>query len=113
MLQRIAATSALLGGLIAGEAAFAQEPALAIPEVSATTLLSSAETIIGQSIAYPDGTAMVTAALVFVPAGAETGWHTHEVPLFAYILEGELTVDYGSEGTRTYSPGDSFLEAMN
>lgn len=35
------------------------------------------------------------------------------MPLFAYILEGELTVDYGKHGTRTYKKGDSLMEAMN
>jgi quercetin dioxygenase-like cupin family protein len=34
-------------------------------------------------------------------------------PLFGYILEGELTVDYGTKGRRTYRKGDGFAEAMN
>jgi quercetin dioxygenase-like cupin family protein len=34
------------------------------------------------------------------------------VPLFAYILEGELTVDYGEHGKRSYRAGDAFMEAM-
>ena len=29
------------------------------------------------------------------------------------VLEGELTVDYGDKGTRTYRAGDSVLEAVN
>jgi quercetin dioxygenase-like cupin family protein len=39
--------------------------------------------------------------------------HKHGVPLFAYILEGELTVNYGKHGTRTYHQGQSLMEAMN
>ena len=39
--------------------------------------------------------------------------HRHGVPLFAYILSGELTVDYGTHGTRTYRQGDAFMEAMD
>jgi len=35
------------------------------------------------------------------------------VPLFAYILDGELTVDYGDRGTRTYRRGEAFMEAMD
>jgi quercetin dioxygenase-like cupin family protein len=35
------------------------------------------------------------------------------VPLFGYILEGELTVDYGAKGRRTYRKGDGFGEAMD
>lgn len=79
-----------------------------------TPLLSGNETIIDQTIAaYPTGTPKVTAAIVTVPPGNETGWHTHEVPLFAYIMEGELVVDYGEKGKKTYKTGDSLLEAMN
>jgi quercetin dioxygenase-like cupin family protein len=45
--------------------------------------------------------------------GQQTGWHTHPVPLFGYILEGELTVDYGAKGQRVYLKGDGLAEAMN
>jgi len=115
MPQRFPAVGAFLACLIASGAASAQAVASVepTPEILVTTLLSGGETIIGQEIAYPDGAPVVTASLLAVPPGAETGWHIHEVPLFAYILEGTLTVDYGSEGVRHYGPGDSFLEAMN
>lgn len=44
--------------------------------------------------------------------GEETGWHTHAVPLFGYVLEGEVTVDYRDHGTRTFGQGAGFMEAM-
>src|ERR1700736_598236 len=78
-----------------------------------TPILESGQTIIGQPIAYPTGTPKVTAAIVLVPPGKETGWHTHAVPLFAYVLEGELSVDYGDKGIKVYKAGDGLLEAMN
>jgi quercetin dioxygenase-like cupin family protein len=78
-----------------------------------TPLLESGETIIGQGIAYPDGKPKVTAAIVTIPPGGETGWHTHPVPLFVYVLEGEVTVDYGDKGIKVYKAGDALLEAMN
>lgn len=78
-----------------------------------TPLLSTSTDIIGNPIAYPDAPAEVTAAEVTIPPGGTTGWHHHEVPLFAYILEGELTVDYGTKGTRVYRAGDSVMEAMD
>jgi quercetin dioxygenase-like cupin family protein len=37
--------------------------------------------------------------------GQQTGWHTHPVPLLGYILEGELTVNYGPQGERVAAPG--------
>lgn len=75
-------------------------------------LLSSPETVIGQPYAYPDGDAKITAAIVTMEPGQSTGWHLHQVPLFGYVLEGELTVDYGKDGTRTYVAGDSLIEAF-
>jgi quercetin dioxygenase-like cupin family protein len=78
-----------------------------------TPLLRGGEDVLGAPLAYPEGPVDITAAIVEVPPGGATGWHHHEVPLFAYILEGELTVDYGEKGTRVYRAGDSVLEAMN
>ncbi|MCW5696340.1 MAG: cupin domain-containing protein [Bauldia sp.] len=96
----------------AAAVAFAQAPDNAYQNLL-TPVLASGETILGQPIAYPEGTPLVTAAIVTIPPGGETGWHTHSVPLFAYILEGALTVDYGSEGTRVYAAGGGVLEAMD
>ena len=78
-----------------------------------TPILQASQTIVGQPIAYPAGTAEVTAAIVTIPPGGETGWHLHAVPLFGYMLEGELTVDYGDKSKRSYAVGDALVEAIN
>jgi quercetin dioxygenase-like cupin family protein len=75
-------------------------------------LLRSSETVIGQEIAYPAGKPVVTAAIVTIAPGGETGWHAHEAPLFAWMLDGTLTVDYGPDGPRAYAEGDALLEAF-
>ncbi len=75
-------------------------------------LLESPETALGQPIAYPAGKPVVTAAIVTMAPGQETGWHEHDAPLFAWMLDGELTVDYGPDGSRVYRKGDAFLEAF-
>jgi quercetin dioxygenase-like cupin family protein len=79
----------------------------------AAPILSTGASILGETIRYPKaGPAHVTAAIVTLAPGARTIMHKHGVPLFAYILDGELTVDYGTHGTRTYRQGQSFMEAM-
>jgi quercetin dioxygenase-like cupin family protein len=78
-----------------------------------TPLLETGTDIIDQPIAYPSGTPKVTAATVVIPPGQETGWHTHEVPLFVHVLEGAVTVDYGDKGTNVYEAGETIMEAMN
>jgi quercetin dioxygenase-like cupin family protein len=78
-----------------------------------TPLLETGKDIVDQAIAYPPGTPKVTSAIVVIPPGKETGWHTHEVPLYVYVLEGVVTVDYGSKSTKAYEAGETFMEAMN
>jgi quercetin dioxygenase-like cupin family protein len=71
-----------------------------------TPLLSTTKTVMDEPIVYPTGgVAKLTAGIVAMAPGQETGWHTHGVPLTGIVLEGELTVDYGDKGTRTYREG--------
>ncbi|WP_172299111.1 cupin domain-containing protein [Pseudoruegeria sp. HB172150] len=100
-------TAFLLSALLLAGPAFAKDT---YPPVE--TLLSSKETVIGQDFTYPEGDAKITAAIVTMQPGASTGWHVHDAPLFAYILEGEITVDYGPDGKNTYREGDSLIEAF-
>lgn len=74
-------------------------------------LISSSQTILGQDIAYPPGKPVFTAAIVTLQPGQSTGMHKHNVPLFAMILDGELTVDYGPDGTKVYAKDDALIEA--
>jgi len=82
------------------------------PETSVDLLLDSDLTILGDAFAYPAGRARITAARLTVPPGATVPLHLHPVPLFVYILQGEISVDYGSRGTITYRKGDTFVEAF-
>jgi quercetin dioxygenase-like cupin family protein len=78
------------------------------------SLLSTGTSVVGETLRYPtSGPAHVTATIVTLAPGAKTIMHKHGVPLFAYILEGEITVDYGDRGKRTYRQGDAFMEAMD
>lgn len=109
VLATLAALTALavsaLQPAAAGDAKKASYPAV--------PLLSTGKNIVGETIHYPKGPAHVTAAIVTLAPGGKTIVHKHGVPLFAYILSGELTVNYGAHGARTYKPGDAFMEAMD
>ncbi|MEJ1935598.1 cupin domain-containing protein [Nostoc sp. NIES-2111] len=78
-----------------------------------TPLLKGGTDVLGRPLSYPPGQATVTAAVVVLAPGQPTGWHTHAVPLFAQVLEGELTVDYGSKGKKVFRAGDTVLEAVD
>ncbi|MDB5572419.1 MAG: uncharacterized protein JWN93_3602 [Hyphomicrobiales bacterium] len=76
-------------------------------------VVSGSQTVVGESIAYPaTGKAVVTAMIVTLAPGEKTISHIHGVPIFGYILDGEVTIDYGPHGVRTYTKGQGFLEAM-
>ena len=66
-----------------------------------------------QDIVYPPAKGRVTAEIVTLPRGASTVLHLHPVPMFAYILEGELAVEYEGVGERRYRKGDTFVEAID
>ena len=75
--------------------------------------LDSGETVLGQPIVYPEGPARLVGGVKTLQPGVRSGVHTHEVPLFAYVLEGEVEIDYGNEGIRRYAPGTGFVEAID
>src|SRR5271154_649788 len=78
------------------------------------TLLQALTNSVGQPIAYPrDGTPEVTALLVEMAPGEETGWHSHPVPLLGYLLSGELTVYQATGEKRVVRPGEVSLESVD
>ena len=79
-----------------------------------SSLLNTGQTILGQPVAYPTQTpAKITSAIITMQPGEATGWHQHDVPMFCYILEGEVTVDYGAKGTHAYRQGEALMEAID
>lgn len=105
---------ALSAGGVALLAALATAASALQPTTHVTTLLSTSKTVMDEPIVYPTGSpAKVTTSIVTMAPGAETGWHKHGVPLVGLVLAGELTVDYGPKGKRTYKQGESVAEAMN
>lgn len=82
--------------------------------VSATILKKSSVTGNGQKIVYPvTDKAEVTAIRVELAEGAETGWHSHPVPVYAYVLNGELDVELDGGQVVSYRAGDAIIEVLN
>ncbi len=75
-------------------------------------LFDGSKNIVGETLVYPQtGPAKVQSLIVTMKPGEETGPHRHGVPTYGYILEGQVTVDYGTHGKRTYRKGEAFMEA--
>jgi quercetin dioxygenase-like cupin family protein len=97
--------------LAAGTLVSSTLPVAAYEDVD--TLVDTSRTILDQPIVYPTGApAKVTGAVITIEPGGERGWHRHDVPLFGYILDGELTIDFGPKGKRVFKQGEAFVEAV-
>lgn len=81
--------------------------------VSVTTLLKTQTDGTGKKLSYPAGTPEVTAVLVEIAPGQQTNWHVHPVPCFAYMLEGEISVELANGEKKTFKAGDAMAEAVN
>jgi quercetin dioxygenase-like cupin family protein len=80
----------------------------------ATVVKKSSTTASGQKIEYPvTSTPEVTALLVEIPSGKETGWHQHPIPVYAYVLSGVLTVEMGNGGKQEYREGEAIFETVH
>lgn len=89
-------------------------PATAQVKFAATPVLQSGKTSAGASIAYPKtDSAEVTALVLDIGPGGETGRHMHPYPTFVYVLDGAIDVEMDGGIVHTYKAGDSFLEALN
>jgi quercetin dioxygenase-like cupin family protein len=77
-------------------------------------VLKSDTTSIGQRIMYPRvSDAEVTIAKITFPPGSETGWHKHDIPVFAYVMEGELTVELDNGKSVQFKQGSAFAEVFD
>lgn len=83
-----------------------------VPAYPAVRLLDTKTDILGAPFAYPEGDARLISEIIMLAPGEEGPLHRHLVPMFAYLLEGELTVNYGVQGTRSYKAGDALVEAI-
>jgi quercetin dioxygenase-like cupin family protein len=99
------------GGSSSADSSVSGAPA-ASASPSAMLMDKQTTTVLEQPLAYPKGAAaQVSSTIVELQPGQATGWHKHNVPLYAYVLEGTLTVEYDAGVTKEYPAGTAFMEA--
>lgn len=81
--------------------------------VKVTPLMKTSSSWDAKPIAYPAGAAEVTALIVEIAAGGQTGWHEHQVPSFAYVMEGTLEVTRATGETKVLHVGDMLPEVVD
>lgn len=83
-------------------------------EVVLETILKTDTTSIGQKINYPSFVNdEVSIVKVTIPPGKSTGWHKHNFPVFAYVIQGTLTVEIENHKPLNFNANSSFSEVIN
>ena len=75
-------------------------------------LLATTKTWEGAPIVYPQGQPEVSGLIIELAPGAETGWHSHPVPSFAFILEGTLEVQLKDGRSKRLQAGEALAEVI-
>ncbi|MEO9526365.1 cupin domain-containing protein [Roseibium sp.] len=95
------------------KAALEAAAASSTPYEKVVEIFAGDETVAGEKVAFPKQNPSVRAIEITMAPGEVTAWHQHHAPLFAYILEGEITVTYEEIGKKVYREGEGILEAMD
>lgn len=70
-------------------------------------------TVLDQPLRYPTkGKAQVSSSIIVIEPGQETGWAKNPTPMYVYVLEGALTVEYDGGQVKEYRAGTALLEAV-
>jgi quercetin dioxygenase-like cupin family protein len=82
--------------------------------VSGKVILQTEVTSSGDPIAYlKTDQPKITVMTVEIAPGAKTGWHSHSVPVYAYVLSGRLTVEIEGGKTAEFKEGEAIIEVVN
>ena len=83
-------------------------------KITIEPILKTDTTSIGQKIIYPHFEKdEITILKITIHPGESTGWHKHEIPVFAYVLEGSLTVELEDNKVLQFAKNASFSEVLN
>ena len=80
------------------------------PVVKVTPLLKTTTSWDGAQIVYPEGQAELTALIVEIAPGGNTGWHQHPVPSFGLLLEGTLEITLPDGRVKQLHSGEALSE---
>jgi quercetin dioxygenase-like cupin family protein len=77
-------------------------------------VIKSTKTADGDAIQFPTGgTPEIVSVIGTLQPGGRTARHQHPVPVYVYVLEGELQVQTDGKEPRQYKSGEAFLESVN
>lgn len=82
-------------------------------EIKVLPLMETDTTAAGQKIHYPEGgKEQITMCKVIIPPGKSTGWHKHEIPVFAFVEKGTLSVELEGGKVNNFPENSTFAEVV-
>jgi quercetin dioxygenase-like cupin family protein len=107
----VSVATMLVGIAFVSAAAVAQD---ALPAGFKTQpLLKTGQTRDGEPIVYPDGKPEIISVIGTIEPGGRTPLHEHPVPVYVYILEGEVELQTQGGQPHKYKTGEAYIEALN
>lgn len=80
---------------------------------AAVLMEAQALTALDQPITYPKKKqAQITSEIEVLEPGQESGWRKYRVPVFVYVMEGTISVEYDAGVVKDFPEGSSFLQAQ-
>jgi quercetin dioxygenase-like cupin family protein len=96
--------------LVLTRLAYSTEPRV---PVRAVEVLRATHTWAHSPIEYPRGQSEVVGLAIEIAAGGETGWHSHPVPSFAYVVAGTIELKLASGAVKRFRSGEAFAEVID
>jgi len=82
--------------------------------VQGKVILQTETTSAGDPIEYlKTDKPKITVMTVDIAPGAKTGWHSHPMPVYAYVMAGQLTVEIEGGKTAEFKEGEAIIEVVN
>jgi quercetin dioxygenase-like cupin family protein len=111
ILNTVAAAALLVS--VNAFTSYAQDDSALPKGFAATPVLKSAKTADGDPLKYPgEGSPEIVSVIGTLEPKGQTALHQHPVPVFVYILEGQISVQTEGAERREYKQGDAFLESV-
>lgn len=103
--------AALVSVVLPFSVAVAQDDALP-SGFAAEPVLKSVTTADGDPLQWPSGKPEIVSVIGTLEPGGRTARHQHPVPVYVYVMEGELEVRTEGGEPRNYKAGEAFLESV-
>ena len=81
--------------------------------VRAVEVLRTSQTWAGSPFTFPQGPSEIVGVTVELAPGGETGWHSHPVPSFAFVMAGTLEVELANGTVKRIQSGEAFSEVID